>query len=192
MRPPLDPTPSAPLVTRLVILSLSIAVYWYWMMALHELGHVFHAWLSGGTVIRVVLEPLAISRTDVAPNPSPMFVAWGGLVWGCVLPLVVWGVAAFAVKRVRTWTQGLAGFCLIANGLYLGSGAVMPVGDTQDLLRMGVPGWLMGVLGLPVAAAGLYVLHRLGPGLGTRHAQWRDVVYAGVTLVITLGAMLLM
>ena len=59
---------------------------WLGMMLVHEAGHVLHAWVSGGTVTKVVLGPLVISRTDVNPNPHPLFEIWGGPVWGCLVP----------------------------------------------------------------------------------------------------------
>ncbi|HYW78763.1 MAG TPA: hypothetical protein VE890_04265, partial [Thermoguttaceae bacterium] len=57
---------------------------WLMMMVLHEAGHVLHAWLSGGHVVRVVLDPLSFSRTDVLPNPHPLWVVVGGPLWGCL------------------------------------------------------------------------------------------------------------
>jgi hypothetical protein len=63
---------------RLVLWVCLVALSWLAMQAVHEFGHMLHAWLSGGRVVQVVLHPLAISRTDVEPNPSPQFVVWGG------------------------------------------------------------------------------------------------------------------
>lgn len=44
------------------------------MQAIHECGHVLGAWLTGGQVARVVLNPLTLSRTDLAENPRPLVV----------------------------------------------------------------------------------------------------------------------
>jgi hypothetical protein len=101
---------------------------WLAMMAVHEFGHVLHAWLSGGRVERVVLHPLAISRTDVNPNPNPAFVAWGGFVWGSALPLaLVWAVRQARLRDAYLF-QFFAGFCLIANGAYLASAGIIAAG----------------------------------------------------------------
>ena len=70
------------------LIAATCCLSWLAMMALHEFGHMLHAWLSGGHVAKVVLHPLAISRTDVSPNSHPLFVVWGGPVWGTVLPLL--------------------------------------------------------------------------------------------------------
>ena len=66
-----------------------LALSWMGMMATHELGHVLGALVSGGHLDRVVLHPLTISRTDVAPNPNPLIVVWLGPIVGCVLPLAI-------------------------------------------------------------------------------------------------------
>ena len=53
-----------------------VALCWFAMMAVHELGHVVGALVTGGSIERMVLYPLAISRTDVSPNPHPAIVVW--------------------------------------------------------------------------------------------------------------------
>ena len=66
-----------------------VALSWFAMMAVHELGHVAGAFVTGGSVERVALYPLTISLTEVAPNPHPAVVVWLGPVVGCVIPLAV-------------------------------------------------------------------------------------------------------
>jgi len=51
----------------LLIIS-SIFLSWLAMMAVHELGHVLHAWASGGVVERVSLPLLSFSRTTINPS----------------------------------------------------------------------------------------------------------------------------
>jgi hypothetical protein len=75
------------MLRRLLTYAILIYLSWLAMQAVHELGHILAAWLTGGTVERVILEPLAISRTDVSPNPSPLAVAWAGPLVGVALPL---------------------------------------------------------------------------------------------------------
>ena len=72
----------------LFVVSL-VALSWLAMMAVHELGHVLGALVTGGSVERVVLHPLTISQTDVSPNPHPAFVVWLGPLFGCLLPLML-------------------------------------------------------------------------------------------------------
>ena len=135
---------------------------WLGMMAVHELGHVLHGWLSGATVSAVRIPLAGFSITEFATNRHPHFVAWGGAIWGCVLPVAVW-----AVFYVRRWpgryvVQFFAGFCLIANGVYLGVGWTRGAGDAGDLLAYGTPVWVMIAFGITTSATGLYLWHLLG------------------------------
>ena len=65
----------------------------------------------------------------------------------------------FASQAIRFF----AGFCLIANGAYLAIGQFDGVGDAGDLLRGGVPRWILIAVGLISVAGGLLPWHRLGP-----------------------------
>src|ERR1700752_5121078 len=103
------------------------------MQAVHEFGHVLGAWLTGGRVERVVLHPLTISRTDLAENPQPLIVAWAGPLIGVAFPVVAWGLVAMARMPGKRLLQFFAGFCLIANGLYIGVGSFNGIGDCGDL-----------------------------------------------------------
>ena len=140
-------------------LTCAVIAYLSWlvMQATHELGHIVAAWLTCGTVERVILEPLAISRTDVSPNPSPLVVAWAGPIVGVALPLflalAIRGRVAgqrsaasahqttprFRWDVVPAYADFFAGFCLIANGAYIGIGSFDRIGDAGDLLRHGSP-----------------------------------------------------
>ena len=143
------------------VLSL-LALNWFGMMAVHELGHVLGAIATGGSIERVVLHPLAISRTDVAPNPHPAIVVWLGPITGCVLPLG----ALFAVPRRFRFAQGtaqfFAGFCLIANGAYISIGWFDQVGDCREMLQTGTPVWVMVLFGVAAIPSGLCLWHGLG------------------------------
>ncbi len=131
-------------------------------MATHETGHVLHAWLSGGHVERVAFPWLGFSRTDVSLNPHPLFVAWGGALWGTLIPLALLALATASGFRLRRWVQFFTGFCLIANGAYSAAGSVISAGDAGDLMRYGAPQWQLIAVGTCAATVGLYLWHRLG------------------------------
>jgi hypothetical protein len=161
---------------------LAAACSWLAMMIVHEFGHVLHAWASGGRVARLVLHPLAFSRTDLRVNPHPGLVAWGGVVWGSLLPVAAWGIARR--RRRGNLARFWAGFCLIANGAYLAAGAVAPVGDVEDLLRIGTPRWIVIGVGLPLVAAGL----ALWNGAGRRFTEADDrLLLAAVLAGLVVG-----
>ncbi|MGQ0634246.1 MAG: M50 family metallopeptidase [Planctomycetaceae bacterium] len=149
-----------------LLIAATFAGGWWGMQIVHESGHVLHAWVSGGRVTAVVLRPLEISRTDVAPNPHPQFVAWGGPLWGALLPAGLWWIAR-RLNWTRAWLwRFFAGFCLIANGAYLLGGSAYPVGDADVLLREGAPRAALLSYGASAVAAGLWLWNRLGPNFG--------------------------
>ena len=139
-----------------------LVVSWLLMQVFHELGHVAGAWLTGGRVREVVLHPLAISRTDVSPNPSPLIVAWLGPIIGCLLPVLL----MFAVPTRHAVASGstdfFAGFCLIANGAYIAIGSIDQVGDCAVMLQGGSPHWVLVGFGALTIPLGFYIWHRLG------------------------------
>src|SRR6202035_355657 len=123
-----------------LVLSVVLAS-WLGMQAVHEFGHTCGAWLTGGRVARVVLHPFTISRTDLAQNPSPLAVVWAGPAIGTLLPLAAWLVAAIARMPGAFVLRFFAGFCLLANGLYIGVGSFSGVGDCGEMLRHGAAIW---------------------------------------------------
>ena len=154
------------LLRRVALLVGLSAVSWLGMMLVHEFGHMLGAWLTGGHVQQVVWHPLAISRTDVKPNPWPLLVVWAGPLVGVVLPVVVDRVLVFTRISVAYLFTFFAGFCLIANGAYIGCGVFDPIGDAGDMIRLGTPRWAMAFFGLCCVVGGFWLWHRISPKLG--------------------------
>jgi hypothetical protein len=148
-------------VVRAILLPAYLYACWLGMMAVHELGHVLHAWVSGGVVSAVRVPLAGFSITVLSSNPHPHFVAWGGAVWGCALPVAAWLAWPGRWRGLRA-LQFFAGFCLLANGAYLGMGWTMRAGDAADLVRYRTPVWVLVLVGLCGGASGLYLWHRLG------------------------------
>lgn len=139
-----------------------VALCWLMMQVVHEAGHVVGAWASGGAVERVVLHPLAISRTDVATNPRPGTVVWAGPLVGCIVPLLaVWRTPKRYIVT-RKSMQFFAGFCLVANGAYIAIGSFDGVGDAGVMLDTGSPQWLLLAFGAATVPVGFWQWHRLG------------------------------
>lgn len=175
-----------------ILIISTILGSWLGMQAVHESGHVVAAWLTGGQVTKVVLHPLTISRTDVAPNPNPLLVVWAGPVVGVIAPLIVWGSAAWFHMPGAFVLRFFAGFCFIANGAYIAGGSLDRVGDCGEMLRHGSHLWQLWLFGAVTVPAGLWLWHRQGPyfGLGAAKGQVR-VGVAYVTLVACVSLLVL-
>jgi len=175
-----------------LLIASTIGLSWLGMMALHELGHVVHLWISGGTVEKVVLHPLELSRTDVGENPRPLMVAWGGAVWGCLIPLGGLWLARLAAPAQAYLARFFAGFCLVANGAYLAGDAFVRGGDARELIRHGTPPWALVLLGLPAIALGLYLGNGLGPHFGLGEARGRVDRRAAVGTGVALACLIVL
>lgn len=161
---------------QILLIGTFLPLCWLGMMAVHELGHVLAALVTGGHVERVVLHPLAFSRTDVFPNPAPLPVVWAGPVVGVLLPLALF----VALKAGRCgWSflpRFFAGFCLVANGAYVGAGAFGPAGNAADpgvMLQYGSPVWALGLFAAVSVPLGLWLWNGLGPDFGLGGAAGR-------------------
>jgi hypothetical protein len=144
---------------------------WLGMQIVHELGHVLGAWATGGTVVHLELKPWTISQTLVSPNPQPLVEFWAGPIVGALLPVALW-LAARAARR--SWAYLLrffAGFCLVANGCYIGCGVFLPVGDAAEILRASPPQWPLGLFGIVATVSGLALWNGLGERFGLGAAQ---------------------
>jgi len=156
---------------QIMLIGMFIGFSWLAMQAVHEFGHVLGTLMSGGQVTKVVLHPCTISRTDVHPNLHPLFVAWAGPILGVLLPLL-----SFFLARALRWPgvflfRFFAGFCLIANGVYIGFGSIQGFADAGDMLRQGSSRWQLILFGILTAPAGLYLWNGLVPKCGFGEAR---------------------
>ena len=169
---------------------------WLAMQVVHELGHVLFTHLTGGQVLKVVLHPLVFSRTDLVVNPHPLAVVWGGPLIGVLLPLALFGVASVLRLPGVYLYRFFAGFCLIANGAYIGAGPWLSDGaDPWVMTQNGSPLWLLILFGLLTVPLGFYLWHRQGPhfGLGVAHGkvnQWAVITSTALFLTLTIGELL--
>lgn len=176
------------------------------MMAMHELGHVLNGWISGATLEGVRLPLVGFSQTEFTDNPHPLYVVWGGPIWGCLLPLAIFGgvkllgtaagrgvigLAAGAARRYGFLTRWFAGFCLVVNGGYMAGGVFLGHGGGDDpsvVLQHGGAMWQLLVFGLPAIAAGLYLWNGLGPrfGLGASGGEVDRKAALGTTAALAI------
>ena len=156
---------------QLLLIGSILPLSWLLMMAIHEFGHVLGSWLTGGSVTKVVLHPLAFSRTDLAVNPHPFIVCAAGPLFGSLLPLAV-----LAASRKLKWgraylLQFFAAFCCVINGAYIGLGSFEGVGDAGDLMQLGAAKWQLWLFGAAASAAGFYFFNGLSVKFGFGEAN---------------------
>jgi hypothetical protein len=181
---------TAALLRQFLLLVTFIPWCWLAMMAVHESGHLLVAGMTGATIERVVLHPLAISRTDLGENPNPLLVSWAGALVGSVAPLMAWILIHWCAVKWSPMVRFFAGFCLVANGVYLGFGVWTGDGDAGDLLRAGAASWQLICFGFFATAVGLWLWHGLGSAFGFRNnleqISWRSVTVTSVLLIATV------
>lgn len=179
-----------------LLIGIVLLLAWLLMQGVHELGHVVGAWLTSGEVERLVWHPLTISRTDLVHNPQPLLVVWAGPLLGVLLPLAIWAILAVLRVPLAWMAQFFAGFCLLANGLYIGVGSLDGIGDAGDMLRHGSPIWTLWLFGLAIVPAGIALWNGLGAKMGLgKHAEqvdWRIVVGCALALTILVSVLMLM
>jgi len=176
---------------REILIASTLLGSWLGMQAVHELGHVSGAWVTGGKVQQVVLHPLTISRTDLAENPSPLAVVWAGPLLGALLPILLWLVAAAAKMPGNFVLQFFAGFCLIANGVYISLGSFGHIGDCGEMLRHGSAFWQLWLFGLVTVPAGIWFWHGPGAEFGVGKSPKvvsPTIAYAMLGIVLTVVA----
>lgn len=173
---------------QIVLIVSMLGLSWLGMMAVHESGHVAAAFATGGSVARVVLHPFAISRTDLKTNPHSLVVSWSGAVVGVMLPLLMYGAVFRAGWRTSYLFRFFAGFCLIANGAYLGAGSWDGIGDAGDLITAGAPRWTLVAFGMLAVVAGLRLWNGLGRsfGLGTARVEVDRATALGTAALLVL------
>jgi len=141
-----------------VFLLLFLTACWFGMLSIHELGHVLAAWSSGAAVERVVIFP--ISRTDTVNVEYPLFLYSAGAVFGSVFSVLLWLIA----KGIRLKTAHLfrffAGFCLIANGAYIGFDfSIVGPTDAGLLIEHGASRLTLVLFGVLCVSGGLFLWH---------------------------------
>ena len=88
---------------------------------------------------------------------------WMGPLLGTALPYLIYAVFSAAAPRssLRYFFSYLAGFCAIANGVYIGVSWMYPGhADAHEMLSLGTPIGALWGFGLAAVAAGLYTWHR--------------------------------
>ncbi len=178
-------------VNQFVLICSFVGFSWLAMQAVHEFGHVLGAWATGGKVVKVVLSPVVFSRTEVAPNPHPLTVVWAGPLIGCLLPIFALLIAKAARCPAIYLFRFFAGFCFVANGVYIAGGSFLKGADPGDMLQFGSPQWSLILFGLVAFSIGLFLWHRQGVHFGFAGSQGKVHPMATVTSLASLTLLVL-
>lgn len=173
----------------LVAISLigTLAFSWLYMQWTHEFGHILTGLATGAELDRVILNPLKFSMTQFASNPRPHITTWGGPVLGVLIGAGVPMLLICLIKRHQFSLRIVAAFVLLANGLYIGLGAITPFADAQELIEYGSPRWLLAVFGLVCCIAARAILAPVLNGPSRLPTRREQVLYA--LLMFTLAAL---
>jgi hypothetical protein len=176
---------------QIVLTVCTLALCWLAMQVVHKMGHVIGAWWTDGVVAKVVLLPWTLSRTQLTSNPEPALVAWAGPLFGALAPLGLWLVVQIGYCPGVYLLRFFAGFCLIANGAYLGGGAFDRLGDAGDLQRHGVPLGPLLVFAALTVPMGVWLWHgqsrHFGFGGAGGRISRRAVWASAVGLIVLVG-----
>ena len=188
---PFNSTEKTNRLTRWLLIGTFLPLCWFWMMITHETGHFLVAKLTGGTVTKVVLHPLAISRTEVRPNPHPFLVVWGGPLLGVILPLTAWGISHVCHWKSSYLFRFFAGFCCVANGAYVGIGSLEKIGDAGVMLNHDSSIWPLWLFGLCTMPLGFLLWHKLGVHFGLGNPQRLvNPNHATVLVILLIGTLI--
>jgi hypothetical protein len=145
-------------ILRWLFVLLFMTACWFGMQAVHELGHVLAAWSSGATVERVVMLP--ISRTDTSHVEYPLFVYGAGVVFGTAFPLLLWLTSRLLRWKAAYLFRFFAGFCLVANGGFVGCDfSVTGPTDAGLLIEHGANRLILILFGVMCVSGGLLLWH---------------------------------
>jgi len=175
-------------LNRLVLIASILPLSWFGMQAVHEFGHVLGAWLTGGKVAKIVLHPLTISYTTFSANPHPLPTVWAGPAGGIFLPLAALCCAAALRLQGAYLLRFFTGFCLVANGAYIGIGSFGRIGDAGVMLQNGAAIWQLWAFGALTVPLGFWLWHGQGKyfGLGKTPNEVRPVAAYSVCALLFL------
>ena len=143
---------------RWTFILLFLTACWFGMQMIHEIGHALAAWCSGAMIERIVLLP--ISRTDTSNVEYPLFIHGAGAVFGTTFPLLLWSIACWFRCRTAYLFRFFAGFCLIANGAYIGGDfSVAGPTDAGLLIEHGANRLVLIFFGVLCVPSGLFLWH---------------------------------
>ncbi|MGD8453318.1 MAG: hypothetical protein PVJ57_16015 [Phycisphaerae bacterium] len=149
----------------LIVLGVFVFAYNARIIA-HELGHALTLVATEGEVDFIEVSPLSSSCVHYRSAPELMATSWGGFLWESISGLLVFFVLWVAKSRLSFFGVVLAITSLAGTGIYMLVGAVLRIGDSADLISMGVPPAVLVILGTALLLLALPLSLPLGGLLG--------------------------
>jgi hypothetical protein len=104
--------------------------------------------------------------------------------------MIIWAVAwGFRTPLLYLW-RFFTGFCLVANGVYVGFGPNSSGLDTETMLRHGSTRGIMLAFGIPAVLLGLRLWHGSGQHFGLGDPDGRVDTRAVVVSIALLAAVI--
>lgn len=158
----------------------------------HELGHALVVVATGGEVDFIEVSPFSWSYAHNISEPEPMATSWGGFLWETIVGVFAFLILWFAKSRLSLFGLLLAIVSLASTGIYMLVGAVLRIGDSASLIRMGIPPGVLiatgGMLLLSVLPLILPLGVLLGIGRGKNRLTTTVLVFSPI-LVYLLAMM---
>jgi len=175
----------------LIVLGVFVFVYNASIIA-HELGHALNVVATGGEFNFIEVSPFSWSYAHHSSNPEPMATSWGGFLWETVFGVSVFFVLWIAKSRLSLFGVVLAIASLAGTGIYMVIGAVLQIGDSASLIRMGTPPSVLIVIGstLMVLVGPLILPLGVLLGVGKGRSRLRTTMVVFSPIAIYLLAML--
>jgi hypothetical protein len=107
-------------------------------MVVHEVGHAITLTATGGELGSIEISPFSWSWARYRFNPEPMATSWGGFLWQTICGLAVFCLLWITASRWSFFGGMFAVISLAAAGIYMLMGAILNIGDSGALMRMGV------------------------------------------------------
>ena len=159
----------------------------------HEAGHAVNVLATGGEVIGITMSPLSWSYTSHTRVAEPMAVAWGGFLWRTVLPLLL-ALALWCLKsRLSFWAMLLGLVGVAGAAIYMLVGALVPIGDPDELIQLGMAPEALIVISLALMLPALMLVLPIGTllGIGRGHCSlWKTLLIFCSPILVYLLAVL--
>lgn len=132
----------------------------------HELGHGLTLIATGGELDFIEVSPFSWSYAHYRSNPEPMATSWSGFLWETIFGVLAFSILWIAKSRLSLFGVVLAIASLAGTGIYMLVGAVLRIGDSAALIRMGVPPAVLVITGSVLLLLVLPLILPLGGLLG--------------------------